>query len=116
MENDNYLSIYIKSLQDQIESLKSEVHFLRTELKGNKETVKVLVQSVSKKGSGNNMERDIYFIDKIHKSELPKNKSTNTADTKQNNNDTENLHNEDNGTITPEIVINKTQETVRKKI
>ena len=32
MENNNYLSDYIKSLHDQIQSLKSEVVFLRTEL------------------------------------------------------------------------------------
>ena len=32
IENNNYLSDYIKSLHDQIQSLKSEVVFLRTEL------------------------------------------------------------------------------------
>ena len=53
MENNNYLSDYIKSIDDQIQSLKREVVFLRTELSGKNETINILVDSVSRTESGN---------------------------------------------------------------
>ena len=53
MENNNYLSDYIKSIDDQIQSLKRGVVFLRTELSGKNETINILVDSVSRTESGN---------------------------------------------------------------
>ena len=49
MENNNYLSDYIKSLHDQIQSLKSEVVFLKTEISRKNETINILVDSASRK-------------------------------------------------------------------
>ena len=53
MGNNNYVSDYIKSLHDQIQSLKSEVVFLRTKLSGKNETINILDDSLSRNESGN---------------------------------------------------------------
>ena len=88
MENNNYLSDYIKSLHDQIQSLKSEVVFLRTELSGKNETINILVDSVSRKESGN-ITTDIHYNAKNNENKIAKE----VTDIEEDN---EGLHNEDN--------------------
>ena len=71
MENNNYLSDYIKILHDQIQSLKSEVVFFRTELSGKNETMNILVDSVSRKESGN-ITTDIHYNAKNNVNKITK--------------------------------------------
>ena len=71
MEDNNYLSDYIKSLHDQIESLRNEVVFLRTELSGKNETINILVDSVSRKESGN-ITTDILYNGKNNENKITK--------------------------------------------
>ena len=95
MENNNYLSDYIKSLHDQIQSLKSEVVFLRTELSGKNETINILVDSVSRKESGN-ITTDIHYNAKNNENKITKEVTDIEEPPQQNNEDNEGLRNEDN--------------------
>ena len=71
MENNNYFSDYIKSLHDQIQSLESEVVFLRTVLSGKNETINILVDSASRKESGN-ITTDIHYNAKNNENKIIK--------------------------------------------
>ena len=95
MENNNYLSDYIKSLPDQIQTLKSEVVFLRTELSGKKETVNILVDSASRTESGN-ITTDIHYNAKNNENKITKEVFDIEEPPQQNNEDNEGLRNEDN--------------------
>ena len=95
MENNNYLSDYIKSLHDQIQSLKSELVFLRTELSGQNETINILDDSVSRKESGN-ITTDIHYNAKTNENKITKEVTDIQEPPQQNNEDNEGLRNEDN--------------------
>ena len=94
MENNNYLSDYIKSLHDQIQSLKSKVVFLRTELSGKNETINILVDSVSRKEAGN-ITTDIHYNAKNNENKNTKEVTDIEEPPQQNNEDNESLHNAD---------------------
>ena len=95
MENNNYLSDYIKSLHDQIHSLKSEAVFLRTELSVKNETINILVDSVSRKESVN-ITTDIHSNAKSNENKITKDVADMEEPPQQNNEDSEGLRNEGN--------------------
>ena len=95
MENNNYLSDYIKSLHDQIQSLTSEVVFLKTELSGKSETINILVGSVFRKESGN-ITTDIQYNAKNNENKIAKEVTDIEEPPQQSNEDKESSCNEDN--------------------
>ena len=85
----------ILSLHDQIQSLKSEVVFLRTELSGKNETINILVDSVTRKESGN-ITTDIHYNAKNNENKITKEVSDIKEPPQQNNEDIEGLRIKDN--------------------
>ena len=69
--------------------------FLRTELSGKNETINILVDSVSRKESGN-ITTDIQYNAKSNENKIPKEVTDIEEPPQQNNEDSEGLRNEDN--------------------
>ena len=95
MQNNNYLSDYIKSLYDQIQSLKGEVMFLKTELSGKNETINILVDSVSRKEYGN-ITTEIHYNAKNKENKITKEVTDTEEPSHQKTKDSKGLRNEDN--------------------
>ena len=90
IQNNNYLGDYIKSLHDQIESLKNEVLFLRKELSGKNETIKILVDSVSRKET-ENITTDIQYNTEERENKITNELNDAATHLKQSNEDNESI-------------------------